>query len=161
VEATRLGAFDFVEKPLSLAKLLRTVERALDAGRRHRQSGRLLGTPLAVPIGKSKLMQQLRAEAQQVAGNPSAVMLIGEPGSGREAFGRSLHEHGPRAAAPFVSLIAASLRDADAEARLFGREEPTGEKVTGLLEEAANGTLFIHELEDLPPGVQRLLVGVF
>src|SRR6202522_4275922 len=67
VEATRLGAFDFVEKPLSLTKLLRTVERALDAGRRHRQSGKLLGSPLAVPIGKSKLMQQLRADLQQMA----------------------------------------------------------------------------------------------
>jgi DNA-binding NtrC family response regulator len=161
VEATRLGAFDFVEKPLSLAKLLRTVERALDAGRRHRQSGRLLGAPLAIPLGKSRLMQQLRTELQQIAPNPSAVLLVGEPGSGREAFARYLHEHGPRAASPFVTLVASSLRDADAEARLFGREEPNGDKVVGLLEEAGNGTLFIHELEDLPPAAQRLLVGVF
>jgi two-component system nitrogen regulation response regulator NtrX len=161
VEATRLGAFDFVEKPLSLAKLLRTVERALDAGRRHRQSGRLLGAPLAIPLGKSRLMQQLRTELQQIAPNPSAVLLVGEPGSGREAFARYLHEHGSRAGAPFVTLIASSLREADAEARLFGREEPNGEKVVGLLEEAGNGTLFIHELEDLPPAAQRLLVGVF
>jgi two-component system, NtrC family, nitrogen regulation response regulator NtrX len=160
VEATRLGAFDFVEKPLSLAKLLRTVERALDAGRRHRQSGRLLGAPLAIPLGKSRLMQQLRTELQQIAPNPSAVLLIGEPGSGREAFARYLHEHGPRANAPFVTLIASALRDSDAEARLFGREEASGERVAGLLEEAGNGTLFIHELEDLPAGVQRLLVGV-
>jgi two-component system, NtrC family, nitrogen regulation response regulator NtrX len=160
VEATRLGAFDFVEKPLSLAKLLRTVERALDAGRRHRQSGKLLGAPLAIPLGKSKLMQQLRAEAQQMAGNPSPVLLIGEPGSGREALARYLHEHGPRAVAPFVALIASSLREADAEARLFGREGSEGRHTVGLLEEAANGTLFIHELEDLPPAVQRLLVGV-
>jgi two-component system nitrogen regulation response regulator NtrX len=159
VEATRLGAFDFVEKPLSLAKLLRTVERALDAGRRHRQSGRLLGSPLAVPIGKSKLMQQLRAELQQIAANLSPVLMVGEPGSGREAFARYLHERGPRATAPFVSLVASSLRDADAEMRLFGREEPGGQKLPGALEEAGNGTLFIHELEDLPPGVQRLLVG--
>ena len=161
VEATRLGAFDFVEKPLSLAKLLRTVERALDAGRRHRQSARLLGSPLPVPLGKSRLMQQLRAEAQQIAANPSPVLLVGEPGSGREAFARYLHERGPRAAAPFVVLIASSLRDADAEARLFGREGGAGERINGVLEEAANGTLFIHELEDLPAGVQRLLVGVF
>ena len=160
VEATRLGAFDFVEKPLSLAKLLRTVERALDAGRRHRQSGKLLGTPLAVPLGKSKLMQQLRAEAQQLGANPSPVLLVGEPGSGREALARYLHEQGPRAAAPFVALIASSLRDADAEARLFGREQGD-DSTPGLLEEAGNGTLFIHELEDLPAGVQRLLVGVF
>ncbi|HYC10675.1 MAG TPA: sigma-54 dependent transcriptional regulator [Steroidobacteraceae bacterium] len=160
VEATRLGAFDFVEKPLSLAKLLRTVERALDAGRRHRQSGKLLGAPLAVPLGKSKLMQQLRAEAQQLGANPSPVLLVGEPGSGREALARYLHEQGPRAAAPFVALIASSLRDADAEARLFGREQGD-DSTPGLLEEAGNGTLFIHELEDLPAGVQRLLVGVF
>jgi two-component system nitrogen regulation response regulator NtrX len=160
VEATRLGAFDFVEKPLSLAKLLRTVERALDAGRRHRQSGKLLGSPLAFPAGKSKLMQQLRADLQQIAANPSPVLLVGEPGSGREAFARYLHEHGPRASAPFVPLIAASLRDADAVVRLFGREE-NGVRTAGLLEEAANGSIFIHELEDLPAAVQRLLSGVF
>ena len=159
VEATRLGAFDFVEKPLSLAKLLRTVERALDAGRRHRQAGKLLGTPLSVPLGKSRLMQQLRAEAQQLATNPSPVLLVGEPGSGREAFARYLHEQGPRAAAPFVALIASSLREADAEARLFGREGGGAAPVAGLLEEVDNGTLFIHELEDLPAAVQRLLVG--
>jgi DNA-binding NtrC family response regulator len=160
VEATRLGAFDFVEKPLSLAKLLRTVERALDAGRRHRQSGKLLGAPLAIPFGKSRVMQQLRAELQLIAIAPSPVLLIGEPGSGREAFARYLHEQGPRAAAPFVPLVASSLRDADAEARLFGREEAGG-KIGGILEEAGNGTLFIHEVEDLSPSVQRLLVGVF
>jgi len=160
VEATRLGAFDFVEKPLSLAKLLRTVERALDAGRRHRQSGKLLGAPLAIPVGKSRVMQQLRAELQQIAIAPSPVLLVGEPGSGREAFARYLHEQGPRAAAPFVPLVASSLRDTDAEARLFGREEAGG-KVGGILEEAGNGTLFIHEVEDLSTSVQRLLVGVF
>jgi DNA-binding NtrC family response regulator len=136
------------------------VERALDAGRRHRQSGKLLGAPLAIPVGKSRVMQQLRAELQQIAIAPSPVLLVGEPGSGREAFARYLHEQGPRAAAPFVPLVASSLRDTDAEARLFGREEAGG-KVGGILEEAGNGTLFIHEVEDLSPSVQRLLVGVF
>jgi two-component system, NtrC family, nitrogen regulation response regulator NtrX len=161
VEATRLGAFDFVEKPLSLAKLLRTVERALDAGRRHRQSGKLLGSALAIPVGKSRLIQQLRAELQLIAANPSPVLLVGESGSGREAFARYLHEHGPRASAPFVTLIASTLREVDAEARLFGREEPGSPKVIGLLEEAGSGSLYVQELEDLPPGVQRLLAGVF
>ena len=159
VEATRLGAFDFVEKPLSLAKLLRTVERALDAGKRRRQSGKLLAPQLLAPVGKSKIMQQLRADLQQVAGNPSSVLLIGEPGSGREAFARYIHERSPRAGAPFVVLVASSLRETDAESRLFGREGAGGVQ-PGVLEEAADGTLFIHEIEDLPPGVQRLLVGV-
>jgi DNA-binding NtrC family response regulator len=160
VEATRLGAFDFVEKPLSLAKLLRTVERALDAGRRHRQSGKLLGAALTVPIGKSRLMQQLRAELQQLAANPSPLLLIGEPGSGREAFARYVHEHGPHASEPFITLIASTLREGDAELRLFGREPGEGAREQGLLEQAGAGTLFIHEVEDLPAGVQRLLYGV-
>ena len=155
VEATRLGAFDFVEKPLSLAKLLRTVERALDAGKRKRQSGKLLTPALMVPVGKSKQMQQLRTELQQIAANPSSVLLIGEPGSGREAFARYLHERSPRANQPFVTLLASSLREVDAEARLFGKDGQAG-----VLEEAGEGTLFIHEVEDLPPAAQRLLVGV-
>jgi DNA-binding NtrC family response regulator len=159
VEATRLGAFDFVEKPLSLAKLLRTVERALDAGKRRRQSGKLLAPALMVPVGKSKQMQQLRTELQQIAANPSSVLLIGEPGSGREAFARYLHERGPRAGHPFVTLLASSLREVDAESRLFG-SDGSGGRQTGLLEEAGEGTLFIHEVEDLPASAQRLLVGV-
>jgi two-component system nitrogen regulation response regulator NtrX len=159
VEATRLGAFDFVEKPLSLAKLLRTVERALDAGKRRRQSGKLMVPPLMVPVGKSKLMQQLRAELQQIASNPSPVLLIGEPGTGREAFARFLHEQSPRASQPFVAIVASSLRDSDAEATLFG-VEANGTTRNGLLEEVGTGTLFLNQIEDLPPSVQRALVGV-
>ena len=158
VEATRLGAFDFVEKPLSLAKLLRTVERALDAGRRRHQGGKLFVPGVMGPAGKSKLMQQLRAELQQMASHASPVLLIGEPGSGREVFARYLHGRCERAGGPFVTLVASSLRDADAESRLFGSEE-SGVHRAGLLEQAADGTLFIQELEDLPSGAQRLLVG--
>ena len=160
VEATRLGAFDFVEKPLSLAKLLRTVERALDAGKRKRQSGKLMVPPLMVPVGKSKLMQQLRSELQQIAANPSSVLLIGEPGSGREAFARFLHEQSPRSAQPFVTLVASGLRDTDAEAQLFGTTHDGAAARAGILEEAGSGTLFINQIEDLPPAAQRALAGV-
>src|SRR6201990_2552927 len=75
VEATRLGAFDFVEKPLSLTKLLRTVERALDAGRRKRLSARGQRPTLAVPIGKSKATQALREQVQHAASSASPVLL--------------------------------------------------------------------------------------
>jgi DNA-binding NtrC family response regulator len=159
VEATRLGAFDFVEKPLSLAKLLRTVELALDAGRRRRQSGKLLGPSLTAPVGKSRLMQQLRSDLQQIALNDSSVLLVGEPGTGRDACARYLHDAGPRFAQPFVVLVASALRAADFETTLFGREAG-GLVETGLLEEAGAGTLHISELEDLPAGAQRLLLGV-
>jgi len=159
VEATRLGAFDFVEKPLSLAKLLRTVERALDAGKRRRQTGKLMAPAQMVPVGKSKIMQQLRSELQQIAANPSSVLLIGEPGSGREAFARFLHEQSPRSAQPFVTLVASGLRDADAEAQLFGVAADGGARA-GILEEAGAGTLFINQIEDLPANSQRVLAGV-
>ncbi|MGH8258794.1 MAG: sigma-54-dependent transcriptional regulator, partial [Steroidobacteraceae bacterium] len=155
VEATRLGAFDFVEKPLSLAKLLRTVERALDAGKRRREPTRPLPAQLLVPAGKSRLMQRLRAELQQIASSSTGVLLIGEAGSGREAFARHLHGESPRAAAPFVAVVASSLRDADAEAQLLGRGDSAG-----LLEQAAGGTLFIRDIEDLPQPAERLLLGV-
>jgi DNA-binding NtrC family response regulator len=161
VEATRLGAFDFVEKPLSLAKLLRTVERALDAGKRRRQSGKMQAPPLLMPVGKSRLMQQLRTHLLQIAAHSSSVLLLGEPGSGREACARYLHEQGARGARPFVPIVASSLREADAQLQLFGREETARASPAGLLEEVSNGTLFINEVEDLPPAVQRLLIGVF
>ena len=159
VEATRLGAFDFVEKPLSLAKLLRTVERALEAGRKRRVSGRLLASAAVAPVGKSRVIQQLRAELQQIASTAASVLLVGEHGSGREAFARFLHESGVRAGKPFVSVVASALREADAEAMLFGTR--SGSTVTaGLLEQSATGTLFINELEDLPVAAQRSLLGV-
>src|ERR1700741_4797612 len=91
VEATRLGAFDFVEKPLSLAKLLRTVERALDSGRHRRQSGRPLVPPLIAPVGKSRAMHAIREQAQQIAPHSTPVLIVGEPGSGRESFARYIH----------------------------------------------------------------------
>ena len=158
VEATRLGAFDFVEKPLSLAKLLRTVERALDAGRKRRGGSKLLATGVVTPVGKSRTMQALRAELAQYAALPTAVMLVGESGSGREAFARFLHENSPRASKPFVTIVANSVRESDAELALLGREGTEGAR--GLLEQAAGGTLFINDVEDLPAAAQRVLLGM-
>jgi DNA-binding NtrC family response regulator len=157
VEATRLGAFDYVEKPLSLTKLLKTVERALDAGRRKRLSSRIQTTTLALPVGKGKATQALREQIQQVAPSSSAVLLVGEVGSGREAYARLLHATSGRATKPFTMIIAASL-GVDPAAALFGSERD-GRIEPGLLETAAGGTLFINGLEDLNPAAQRVLVG--
>jgi len=157
VEATRLGAFDFVEKPLSLAKLLRTVERALDAGRR-RRSGRLTVPPLMVPVGKSSVMRQLRTEMAQLA-HSQRVLFIGESGSGREAFARYLHESGPDASQPFVTLVASTVSAGDPEPLLLGTET-NGTVKPGVLEQAGGGTLFVSELDDLPASAQRILLGV-
>jgi two-component system, NtrC family, nitrogen regulation response regulator NtrX len=157
VEATRLGAFDFVEKPLSLTKLLRTVERALDAGRRKRLSERAQGSSLAMPIGKSKLTQGLREQVQQAATSSSPVLFIGELGSGREAYARHLHALSARSAKSFLMVVAASL-GSDPAAALFGSERD-GKVVPGAFDQAAGGTLFLNGLEDLSSQAQRALIG--
>jgi two-component system nitrogen regulation response regulator NtrX len=157
VEATRLGAFDFVEKPLSLTKLLRTVERALDAGRRKRLSARSQAPTLAVPIGKSKVTQALREQVQHAAPSSSPVLLLGELGSGREAYARFLHSLSARATKPFFMVVAASL-GADPAAALFGTERD-GRVEMGAFEQAAGGSLYLNGLEDLNSEAQRALAG--
>jgi two-component system nitrogen regulation response regulator NtrX len=157
VEATRLGAYDFVEKPLSLTKLLRTVERALDAGRRKRLSARAQGSALAVPIGKSRVTQALREQVQQAASSSSPVLLLGELGSGREAYARYLHSLSARATRPFFMVVAASL-GADPSAALFGSERD-GRVELGALDQAAGGSLYLSGLEDLNSEAQRALAG--
>ena len=92
VEATRLGAFDFVQKPLSLAKLLATVRKALESSPKNRagESARAISLPIE-PLGNSPVMQLLRNNAKQAANNASPVMITGESGSGRETLARYIH----------------------------------------------------------------------
>ena len=156
VEATRLGAVDYVEKPLSLAKLLRTVRGALDEGRNRRIAAHSALPPLLAPVGRSRLMRDLREQARQLASHEAPVLIVGEAGTGREAFARYIHSLSPRAGAPFVPVVAAGIREADAEAELYGSEQ--GEVVRrGLVEQAERGVLFFNELGDLAPAAQRLL----
>jgi two-component system nitrogen regulation response regulator NtrX len=157
VEATKLGALDFVEKPLSIAKLLRTVERALDAGRRRRQAQRTLIPPHAAPVGKSRLMQRLREQVQQVAAHDAAVLFVGEAGTGREAFARYMHSLGQRSAGPFIAVTCASLDETTAAAKLRG-SSVGGKWEPGAYEQARGGILFLSGVEDLPPSAQRLLL---
>ena len=157
VEATRLGAFDFVEKPLSIAKLLRTVERALEAAKRQSTTARKLLPSLLAPVGRSKVMQSLRDQVQQYANHDSSVLLIGEPGTGRGAFARYIHALSDRAEGPLVNLLSASLTESNAEEQLFGAET-NGEVHNGYFERAKNGTLIIDELTDLNELAQKLIM---
>ena len=159
VEATRLGAFDFVEKPLSIAKLLRTVERAIDSGKKQASAARRLLPSLLAPVGRSRLMQNLREKVQQYASHDSPVLLTGEPGTGRGAFARYIHALSDRADGPLVNLLAASLTDSNAEEQLLGTEE-NGELHNGYFERAKNGTLIIDELTDLNDQAQKLILSV-
>jgi DNA-binding NtrC family response regulator len=157
VEATRLGAFDFVEKPLSLAKLLRTVKVALDAAKRKRQDTRSLVPQVLGPVGRSRAIQQLREHVQRVAPHDTAVLILGESGTGKQVLARYIHGTSPRAIHPFVPLTVNSLSDEDAAVILFGAEDSGGIR-RGLLDEAHGGTLFIDDARTLSSVVARLLL---
>jgi DNA-binding NtrC family response regulator len=160
VEATRLGAVDYVEKPLSLAKLLRTVKSALEEGQRRRQAARTLAPPLVAPVGRSRLMRDLREQAKHLAPHEAPVLILGEPGTGREAFARYLHSLSPRATGAFVTVVAGSLTEGNLETMLYG-SEADGVVQKGLIEKAEQGVLFISELGDLSSNAQRLLLAAF
>ena len=159
VEATRLGAHDFVEKPLSLAKLLRTVESALDAASRQSRATRGLLPSLLAPVGRSVMMQSLRDRVQQYARHNSPVLISGEPGTGRGAFARYMHGLSNRSEEPLITVTAASLTDSNVEENLLGSEQ-AGEIHMGAFEKAGRGMLIIDELADLNAAGQRLLLGV-
>lgn len=159
VEATRLGAFDFVEKPLSIAKLLRTVEAALESAGMQAKAARRLLPSLMAPVGRSKLMQGLRERVQQYARHDGSVLLSGEPGTGRGAFARYMHALSRRADEPLTTLTAASITESNFEEQLLGAE--LGEEVTaGAVERASGGTLVIDELADLNDAAQKVLFGI-
>ncbi len=159
VEATRLGAFDFVEKPLSLAKLLRTVEAALESADKQPASARRMLPSLLAPVGRSARMQSLREKVQQYAAHDESVLISGEPGSGRGAFARYLHALSRRADEPLISMTAASLTESNAEEQLLGREI-AGKTHAGAFERAGKGTLVIDELADLTEAAQKILLAV-
>ena len=156
VEATHLGAFDFVEKPLSLAKLLRTVDRAINTAKKPTTGKNVLPSLLA-PIGRSPIMKGLREKIQQFASYDSPVLFIGEPGTGRSAFARYIHNMSTQADGPLVTLLAASITDSNAEEQLLGSESD-GDVRSGYFERARNGTLIIDELTDLCGLAQKLIM---
>ena len=159
VEATRLGAFDFVEKPLSIAKLLRTVEAALDSAGKQARVARSLLPSLLAPVGRSKLMQGLRERVQQYARHDGSVLISGEPGTGRGAFARYMHALSRRANEPITTLIAATITRDNMEEQLLGSEHDE-EIVAGAFERASGGTLVIDEMADLDDAAQRTLFGI-
>ncbi|MGC3981602.1 MAG: sigma-54 dependent transcriptional regulator [Steroidobacteraceae bacterium] len=159
VEATRLGAFDFIEKPLSLSKLLQVVQQAFESGRQKRKAPSVFGNAPITPTGKSRVMQQLREQAQRAAGSEAPVLLLGELGTGREVFTRYLHAHSPRANQRLVQLTPASISDESAAVELMGSMH-NGVVTPGLLDQAQGGTLFIKGLEDASPLLQKLLLTV-
>jgi two-component system nitrogen regulation response regulator NtrX len=154
VEATRLGAIDFMEKPVSLAKLLRTVEKALAQQQGGEQRRKLL-PPMVTPVGKSDTIKSLREQVAKIARHDVHTLFTGEQGSGREAFARYLASLSSRSQEPFIEITGSALDTADGRRRLLGDgEEP------GALLEALGGTLFINDIGDASPDIQQLLLTI-
>ncbi|WP_022948093.1 sigma-54-dependent transcriptional regulator [Methylohalobius crimeensis] len=157
VEATRLGAFDYLEKPLSMAKLLSTVERALESRRYQRIPQRVDGEASIEPIGKSPAMARLRDQVKRLAQYDTRVLFVGEPGGGKETFARYLHKHSLRREGPFIPVGVGTIAPEYSAVEFFGKEEQ-GKIHHGLLEQAHGGALFLDEVGDMDAETQLRLV---
>jgi two-component system, NtrC family, nitrogen regulation response regulator NtrX len=165
VKATRLGASDFLEKPISTDKLLLTVEHALHVSRleqENRELKRRLGKHEIV--WASTAMREVMAQVEHVAASETRVCIRGETGTGKELIARTLHEKSPRHAGPFISLNCAAIPAELMESELFGHEKGsfTGAagRHVGKFEQAHRGTLFLDEIGDMPLTMQAKLLRV-
>jgi two-component system response regulator PilR (NtrC family) len=161
VRALKLGAFDFISKPLDLAALRKLIAATLKLGESAEATGR--HTTLRL-LGDSKPMQQLRQMIAKVARSQAPVHISGDSGTGKELAARLIHESGPRADGPFVPVNCGAIPSELMESELFGHKKGsfTGAVVDkeGLIRSAEGGTLFLDEVADLPLHMQVKLLRV-
>jgi two-component system nitrogen regulation response regulator NtrX len=165
VRATRLGAVDFLEKPLSTEKLLLTVENVLKLARLEEEN-----RDLRQRVGKHEIvwasaaMRAVMAQVERVAVSEARVCILGETGTGKELIARTLHERSARRSGPFVTLNCAAVPAELIESELFGHEKGafTGaaSRQVGKFEQAHRGTLFLDEIGDMPLAMQAKLLRV-
>jgi DNA-binding NtrC family response regulator len=165
VRATRLGALDFLEKPISSDKLLLTVDNALKLQRlesENRQLRQRLGKHEIV--WKGETMRRVIAQLERVAASESRVCILGETGTGKELVARTIHERSGRASGPFVTLNCAAVPTELIESELFGHEKGSFTGATsrhiGKFEQADQGTIFLDEIGDMPLAMQAKLLRV-
>ncbi len=165
VKATKLGALDFLEKPISTDKLLVTVENALRLSRledENRELRHRLGKHELV--GSGPAMKKLISQIERVAASETRVCILGETGTGKELVARAIHEKSPRHEHPFITLNCAAVPAELIESELFGHEKGafTGAAVKhlGKFEQADGGTLFLDEIGDMPVAMQAKLLRV-
>ena len=165
VRATRLGALDFLEKPISSDKLLLTVDNVLKLQRLENENQQLrqrLGKHEIV--WKGDAMRRVMAQLERVAASESRVCILGETGTGKELVARTIHERSARAAGPFVTLNCAAVPAELIESELFGHEKgsftgASGRHI-GKFEQADGGTIFLDEIGDMPLNMQAKLLRV-
>ena len=166
IEATKLGAFDYLLKPFEMPELLDAVGKAL-------ATSRLVSEPVSIGtpgttrdtiIGTSRGMQEIYKEIGRVAAKPVNVLICGETGTGKELVARALCQHSDRSQAPFIAINCAAIPETLLESELFGHERGafTGAEARriGRFEQAHGGTLFLDEIGDMTLGTQVKLVRV-
>src|SRR5580704_7911128 len=165
VRATRLGAADFLEKPLSTDKLLLTVDNVLKLKRleaENRELRQRVGKHEIVHSGEA--MRRVMAQVDRVAASEARVCILGDTGTGKELIARALHDRSPRRSQPFITLNCAAVPAELIESELFGHEKGsfTGATVRhiGKFEQANHGTLFLDEIGDMPLVMQAKLLRV-
>jgi two-component system nitrogen regulation response regulator NtrX len=165
VRSTKLGAVDFLEKPLSSEKLLLTVDNVVKLSRlesENKQLKRKVGRHEMV--WKSPVMQTVMARVDRVAASETRVCILGETGTGKELVARTVHDKSPRREGPFVTLNCAAVPAELIESELFGHEKGSftgaASRHLGKFEQAHGGTLFLDEIGDMPPVMQAKLLRV-
>ena len=166
VAATRLGAFDFLQKPLDRDRVLITVRNALELVQLNLEMDRLRreGRGKFEIIGQSAPMRQLFREIEKVAPTRGRVLITGESGSGKELIARSLHDHSPRRDGPFVKVNCAAIPKDLIESELFGYERGAFSgaisRKRGLFELADGGTIFLDEIGDMSLSAQAKVLRI-
>lgn len=160
VEATKLGAFDFIEKPPDLNRLLVSVRNAVERHQLTRENKTMKSRLPRVPeiIGESKAIKQIQKTIEKVAPTNSRVLITGENGTGKELVARWIHEKSRRCSRPFVDVNCAAIPSELLESELFGHEKgaftgATGQRI-GKFEQADGGTLFLDEIGDMSADAQ-------
>lgn len=160
VRCTKIGAYDFIEKPLQTAKILLAVRRAIDDARLRRENDELrrITHILDELVGQSRAIAQLREAIGRVAPTGSRVLITGPAGSGKELVARHIHHRSPRASGPFVVINAATMAPERVEEELFGSETRTSGGfpaiTVGVFERANGGTLLLDNVPDMPLATQ-------
>ncbi len=166
IRATRLGALDFLEKPIELERLLLTVKNALRLSTLDKQVGSLTRTveKRAGMVGSSRALTAVLESVRRAAPTKARVLITGESGVGKELVAKAIHDLSKRADAPFIKLNCAAMNETLVESELFGHEKGafTGadKRHLGRFERADGGTLFLDEIGELPLGTQAKLLRV-
>ena len=162
VEATRLGAYEFIEKPFSKEKILNYVNRALESFKLKKEKD-IIENKLFHSfdlIGKSSSIIKVKKIIDKLASSESRVLVYGPTGAGKELVARKIHKNSPRSKEPFIIINAALLKESTYEKELFGEELDDGNVSFGALERANRGTLLIDEVSEIPYQTQASVLRV-